>query len=196
MYKTTAMKQTILILFLLISVGQSFAQELDSTALILIDIQYFYFPGGAVELEAPEAAATNAQKVLEYFREKNALVVHVRHEFEPGGDIHELVKPIEGEKVFSKKEVNSFLGTGLNQYLQSHGIKNLVLAGMQTHMCLEGATRAAHDLGYQCTVIADACATRNLTFNNRTVLAADVHASTLASLKSYAKIVTIDEYLK
>lgn len=190
------MKQTILILFLLISVGQSFAQKLDSTALILIDIQYFYFPEGAVELEAPEAAATNAQKILEYFREKNALVVHVRHEFEPGGDIHELVKPIEGEQVFSKKEVNSFLGTGLNQYLQSHGIKNLVLAGMQTHMCLEGATRAAHDLGYQCTVIADACATRNLTFNNRTVLAADVHASTLASLKSYAKIVTIDEYQK
>jgi len=70
-----------------------------------------------------------------------------------------------------------------------------MLCGMQTHMCLEAATRAAHDLGYQCTVIQDACATRDLTFNGVTMKAKDVHYSTLATLKSYAKILTLQEFL-
>lgn len=182
-------------LFLVLSI-QSFAQKLDSTALILIDIQEFYFPGGAAELVAPEAAAIQAQKVLEYFRANDGLVVHVRHDFEPGGNIHNLVKPVDGEKVFTKKEVNAFLGTGLKDYLDEHAINKVVLAGMQTHMCLEGGTRAAHDLGFQCTVIGDACATRDLKFGDTTVSANDVHASTLATLKSYATVTNADAFLK
>ncbi|WP_167619794.1 cysteine hydrolase family protein [Maribellus sediminis] len=174
----------------------SFAQKLDSTALILIDIQKFYFPGGASELVDPEQAAVQAKQVLNYFRENDGLVVHVKHDFEPGGAIHELVKPLPSEKVFTKKEVNCFLGTDLNEYLQQNQIKYVVLAGMQTHMCLEGGTRAAHDLGYRCTVPGDACATRDLKFGDKTVKAADVHASTLATLKSYARVITVADLLK
>ena len=65
-------------------------------------MQEFYFPGGAVPLEQPEIAAQNAAKILDYFRKNNGLVVHVRHNFEPGGSIHTLVKPLDSEKVFSK----------------------------------------------------------------------------------------------
>ena len=65
---------------------------------------------------------------------------------------------------------------------------------MQTHMCLEAATRAAHDLGYRCTVIEDA--TRDLKFNEVTVKAKDVHYSTLAALVSYAKILNLKEFLE
>jgi nicotinamidase-related amidase len=61
---------------------------------------------------------------------------------------------------------------------------------MQTHMCVEGATRAAHDLGYDCIVVGDACATRDLEFGERMVPAADVHAATLATLDGiYAEVV-------
>jgi len=189
------MKKLLLFVFALFSLN-TFAQKLDSTALVLIDIQYFYFPGGDLPLVEPEAAALKAQEVLEYFRKNNGLVVHVKHAYEPGGDIYELVKPVEGEKIFTKKDVNSFLGTGLDDYLKENHIKYVVLAGMQTHMCLEGGTRAAHDLGYQCTVVEDACATRDLKYGDRVIKAADVHASTLATLKSYAKITTADEFLK
>jgi nicotinamidase-related amidase len=188
------MKRILLVLLILIT-SQGFAQKLDSTALILIDIQYFYFPDGDVPLVEPEAAALQAQKVLTYFRENEGLVVHVKHAYEPGGDIHTLVKPAAGEKVFTKKEVNAFLGTGLDDYLKSNDIKYLVLVGMQTHMCLEGGTRAAHDLGYKCTVIGDACATRDLKFGDTTVRAAEVHASTLATLKSYARVLTASDFL-
>ncbi len=172
------------------------SQTLDSTALILIDIQYFYFPGGDMELSEPEKAAEKAKQLLDFFREKKALVVHVKHEHNPGGDIYKLVAPLESEKVFSKKEVNSFLGTGLEEYLKQNHIKKLVLCGMQTHICLEGATRAGHDLGYECTVIKDACATRDLIFDDVLTPAKQVHYSTLATLRNYAKIMGIDEFLK
>ena len=190
------MKNLILVGILIAFTFPSFAQKLDSTALILIDIQEFYFPGGAAELAEPEAAAEQAKKILDYFRENEGLVVHVRHDFEPGGDIHKLVEPTDDEKVFTKKEVNAFLGTGLKDYLDRYHIQNVVLVGMQTHMCLEGGTRAAHDLGYHCTVIGDACATRDLKFGETTITAKDVHASTLATLKSYAKIQSADDFLK
>lgn len=189
------MKKLLLILFAFLALKTS-AQNLDSTALILIDIQEFYFPGGDAALVEPEVAALRAQKVLVYFREKDGMVVHIKHAYEPGGSIHQLVKPINGEKVITKREINCFLGTGLDDYLKSQGINYVVLAGMQTHMCLEGGTRAAHDLGYTCTVIGDACATRDLTFGETTVKAADVHTSTLATLKSYAKVVSAEEFLK
>ncbi len=187
------------LLILIVLIWLSFfsdAQQLDSTALILIDIQEFYFPGGASELVEPQVAAEQAKQVLYYFRENNGLIVHVKHDFEPGGAIHELVKPLPSEKIFTKKEVNCFLGTGLNAYLQEHHIRYVVLAGMQTHMCLEGGTRAAHDLGYQCTVVGDACATRDLKFGASTVKAADVHASTLSTLKSYARVITVADLLR
>ena len=174
----------------------SFSQKPDSTALILIDIQDFYFPGGKVELAEPEKAAEQAKKILEYFRKYDGLVIHVKHDFQPGGEIHKLVKPLDGEKIVTKNEVSCFLGTDLNDFLKGRKIKNIVLAGMQTHMCLEGGTRAAHDLGYNCTVIGDACATRDLKIGDSIVKAIDVHLSTLATLKSYAKVITVDEYLK
>ncbi|QGY42977.1 isochorismatase family protein [Maribellus comscasis] len=172
------------------------AQQIDSTALIIIDIQDFYFPGGASELVEPEKAADQAAVLLDHFRKKNGLVVHVKHLFEPGGDINKRVKPVDGEKIFSKKEVNAFLNTGLNDYLKANHIKNVVLCGMQTHMCLEAGARAAHDYGYACTVIEDACATRDLTFEGVTVEAKDVHFSTLATLRNYAKIIKLEDYLK
>ena len=189
------MQRVLIIIFF--SVGALFAksQALDSTALVLIDIQEFYFPGGAAELVQPEKAAKNASEVLNFFRKNDGLVVHVRHNFEPGGSIHSLVEPNPSEKVFTKNEVNAFLDTGLNDYLQNKHIRKLVLCGMQTHMCLEAATRAAHDLGYNCTVIGDACATRDLTYGNVTVKAGDVHASTLATLKNYAEILNTKDYI-
>ena len=189
------MKQIIPLLFAIAFAVYAKAQT-DSTALILIDIQNFYFPGGKSELVEPEIAAEKAKQLLGYFRDKNALVVHIRHEFSPGGEIHTLVKPLASEKVFSKQEVNAFVNTGLNEYLNQNHIKKLVLCGMQTHMCLEAATRAAHDLGYECTVIKDACTTRDLKFDDVIIPAKQVHYSTLATLRNYAKIMGTDEFLK
>lgn len=172
------------------------AQTGSKTALLLIDIQDFYFPGGMSALVEPEAAAEQAALLLDDFRAKNQLVIHVRHDFEPGGNIHQLVRPLPNEKVIMKKEVNSFKDTDLLSYLQEHQIDTLVIAGMQTHMCLEGGVRAAHDYGFVCFVVQDACATKDLLFDGEIIAAKDVHLSTLNTLKSYAKVLDTKTYLE
>ncbi|MBN1650071.1 MAG: cysteine hydrolase [Bacteroidales bacterium] len=185
-----------IILFLVLAMPVLlFSQQPSKTALLLIDIQDFYFPGGNSALVEPEAAAQKAVLVLHDFRSKNRLVVHIRHEYEPGGNIHQLVKPLANEKVISKKEVNSFKDTDLLDYLLENEIDTLVLAGMQTHMCLEGAVRAAHDFGFDCIVIQDACATKDLVYEKYLIPAKEVHLSTLHTLRAYAKIQNANDYL-
>jgi nicotinamidase-related amidase len=166
------------------------------TALLLIDIQDFYFPGGKSELVAPEKAALNAAKLAERFRKENMVIIHVRHNSEPGGKIYDLVRPLPNEKIVSKDAVNCFIGTDLPDFLNSNKIDTLVICGMQTHMCVEAATRAASDFGFKCILIHDACATKDLKFGDKVIKSEDVHYSTLVTLKNYAKVESTEEYLR
>jgi nicotinamidase-related amidase len=185
-----------LVLVVLTAGANADPDESSRTALLIIDIQHFYYPGGSASLVEPEQASRNASKVLGAFRAQGDLVVHVRHKASSGGEIHEHVAPIEGEKVFTKTEVSCFNGTDLLAYLQENRITELVVAGMMTHMCVEAAVRAAYDLGFEVTLVGDACATRDLEFGETEVAATDVHASTLATLsRTYATVVTTKEFL-
>jgi nicotinamidase-related amidase len=175
-----------------------------STALLVIDIQEFYFEGGAIPLEGSVEAAKAAGRVIRAFRAAGLPVIHVQHlpagQDEPGQDVQPAyrirpeVAPGQGELVIGKHHASSFRETELLQRLRGLEIERLVIVGMQTHMCVEAATRAAADLGFEVTVVHDACATRQLSFGGVTAPAAQVHASTLASLEgSYARIVGVEE---
>ena len=171
-----------------------------TTALLLVDIQNDYFPGGKMELVGSVEAGLKAAMVLTAFRGSGWPVIHVRHEalkptsgfFLPGTDgaeIHDSVRPLPGEVVATKHFPNSFRETGLLDRLRSLMVGRLVIAGSMTHMCVDATTRAAIDLGLECAVLSDACATRDLTFGDRTVVAADVQAAFLAALGSaYARV--------
>lgn len=190
------MKKLIVVLFLLSLLIYPAALLGQKTALLLIDIQDFYFPGGRSALVEPERASENAAKLLSVFRKEKMIVIHVRHNSEPGGKINDIVRPLSGEKVISKDEVNSFVGTDLLEYLRTNKTDTLVICGMQTHMCVEAATRAASDLGFKCVLIHDACATKDVRFGDKVVKAEDVHNSTLATLKNYAVVESAADYLK
>jgi len=189
------MKKLFFIICMIVSIMLNAQTEPPKTALLIIDIQNFYFAGGSSELVNPIPASLNAQKLLAEFRKTNQLVIHVKHGDGKGAEIQANVAPLPAEKVIVKKEVNSFLNTDLLDFLKTNGIKNLVICGMQTNMCLEAATRAAADFGFDCTVIHDACAAKNQSFNGITVKAMDVHLAALATLKAYAKVINTSEYL-
>lgn len=191
------MKRVLLLIFYIFITASFIQVNAQKSALLLIDIQNFYFPGGRLALENPETAGMNAGLILQRFRENEALIIHVRHEFEPGGEIHEYVKPTEEEMVISKNQVNAFIGTELLLTLEENGVEQLIICGMQTHMCVEAAVRAAHDFGYKCILVEDACATRPLQYNDKIISAANVHNSTLSTLQgNYAIVVSTDELLK
>lgn len=173
-------------------------QKSDSikTALLIVDIQNFYFPGEGPGLVNAEAASLKAKEILQLCRDKKQLVIHIRHKSDKGFEIHKNVEPIPGEKVITKEEVNSFLKTDLLEYLRSNNINRLVIIGMQTQMCVEAAVRAAHDFGFECIVVQDACATRDVKFENRVVKAEDVQISVLANITDggYGKVIDLNDF--
>jgi nicotinamidase-related amidase len=185
----------IILLFSLSSSAKQQQNDSAKTALLIVDIQNFYFPGDGPGLVNAEAASLAAKQVLQIFREKNLLVVHVRHKSAKGFEIHKNVAPLSSEKVITKESVNSFQGTDLLEYLRSNNVKRLVIIGMQTQMCLEAAVRAAKDFGFECLVVQDACATRDLKFGERTVKAEDVQTAVFATLSDgrYAKVIHLEE---
>lgn len=208
------MKNKVIIIFLLV---MGFSLNLKSkknsdfiidqhTALLLIDIQNFYFPGGKISLHGSVIASQKAKKVLDFFRQGQFPVVHVKHmprdksnpkiSEDPAWNIYSQVAPHPGEKVIVKHFVNCFRETDLLNFLKRSHIRNLVICGMQSHMCLEAGVRAAADYGFSVILIHDACATRDLEFNDMQIPAHLVHASTLATLKSaYARVVSSDELM-
>jgi len=89
---------------------------------------------------------------------------------------------------------NAFRDTMLFDELWQCNARELVICGAMSNMCIDAATRHAVDFGLPSTVIHDACAARPLTFNGRTVPAADVHASFMAALTVYARVTTLEEW--
>lgn len=176
--------------------------------LILVDLQNDYFSGGKMELAGIENAAANAQLLLTKFRSDLLPIVHIQHLatrpgasfFVPethGAEINELLAPKAGETLLVKHYPNSFRETALLEILKDLKINQLVICGAMSHMCIDATTRAASDLGFNCVVAEDACATRDLIFKEKPIKAADVHASFMAALSgSYAKIESTADIIK
>ena len=150
------------------------------TALLLIDIQNDYFPGGAMELAGSGEAGERAAALLAAFRGKGLPVIHVQHvSTRPGAtfflpdtrgvEIRDCVAPRPDETVVRKHFPNSFRDTPLLDHLRSRGITGLAIGGMMTHMCVDTTVRAAFDLGFAIQLAHDACATKALAFGGRTV---------------------------
>lgn len=205
-------KNTLIICLTLISlfINAQKRKNMENTALLIIDVQNDYFKGGNMPLVGAEEAGKNTQKVLEYFRKNNLPVINIKHIatndgatfFLPdtkGAEINSLVEPKNGEKVIVKHYPNSFRETELLAYLQSKQIKNLVITGMMTDVCVESTTRAAFDLGFTNTIIGDATATRDREVNGQVVKAAEVQRSFLAGISAlgnlYAQIVNTNDFL-
>jgi nicotinamidase-related amidase len=176
--------------------------------LVVVDLQNDYFPGGKMELVGIEDAAEKARFLLTEFRRKRLPVVHVQHIsvapdsffFLPGTEgakISDRMTPGAGEAVVVKNYPNSFRDTNLLEILKAARIDRLVICGAMSHMCIDATTRAAFDLGFNCIVAEDACATMDLVFKGKTIKASDVHASFMAALSfPYAKVVLTEDIVK
>lgn len=178
------------------------------TGLILVDIQNDYFPGGRMELVGMREAGLKAAQLLTVFRQRKWPTVHIQHIsaqkgatfFLPdtsGVTLHESIVPQSGELVIQKHYPNSFRETVLLQELEKQDLKKLVVCGAMSHMCIDATTRAAADHCFDCIVVQDACATRDLEFSGRKIRAEDVHGSFMAALGSaYAQVINLDEFKK
>jgi len=175
--------------------------------LILIDIQNDYFPGGSMELVGMGQAAENAGLMLKEFRKRASPVFHIQHiSKRPGAtfflpntkgvEIHESVAPQTGEAIIEKYFPNAFRDTDLLNVLKRSDVDEVVICGAMTHMCVDATTRAAFDFGFRCTVVEDACATRNLEYKGTKVEAGKVQAAFMAALAvPYARVLSAKDFI-
>ena len=130
-----------------------------SRALVIIDIQKDYFPGGRMELVGSEAAAGRAHELLSAFRESGEPVFHVQHVWDSddapffapdteGVEIYPTLLPQGDERHIVKHHANAFLETPLEEELRRIGASDVVICGMMTSMCVDASARAAADLGF------------------------------------------------
>lgn len=178
------------------------------TALLIIDIQNDYFPGGKMELVGSTQASSGAARLLAAFRREHWPVFHVQHismqpkatfflQDTPGAEIFEAVRPLPSESVIIKNYPNSFRDTDLHEALRSAEVDSLLICGMMSHMCVDATVRAAFDAGFSVALAHDACATRALDFNGISVPADHVHASFMAALGSvYARLQSVEDILE
>jgi nicotinamidase-related amidase len=169
-------------------------------ALLLVDIQNDYFTNGLWPVDHMDQVAARAAEVLQEARDAGRLVIHIRHEalsdtapfFRPGtagAGIHNSVAPLPDEDVILKHRPNSFVGTDLQARLQQAGVTAVTVIGAMTQMCIDATARAARDLGYEVTLVADACGARSMAFGDVTLTAEQVQAAFLKPLEmSYARI--------
>jgi nicotinamidase-related amidase len=174
-------------------------------ALIIVDIQNDYFPGGKMELIDIENAANNVRHALKLFRFMDLPIFHIQHLSNRAGatfflpetngvEIHQSVTPKSGEYIIQKHFPNSFRDTSLNDQLQDLNVDEVIICGAMTHMCIDTTVRAAWDLGFHCLVVSDACATKNMEYDNMTISASQVHAAFMAALSGlFAKVIKVKD---
>ncbi|NQU61869.1 MAG: cysteine hydrolase [Rhodospirillales bacterium] len=176
---------------------------LGDCVLVMIDCQREYLDGG-LKLHRVEEALAEGALLLALARDRGVPVVHIQHNgnpgglFDPEGPKHTLcdqVKPLDGEMVVTKTKPNAFAGTKLEEVLKPFARKNLIVAGLMTHMCVSSTVRSALDHNYGCTVVAGACATRDLPDSlggDGVIKAADLHRAALAGLSDRFAVIVPD----
>ncbi|EPX2490328.1 isochorismatase family protein [Klebsiella michiganensis] len=144
-------------------------------ALIVIDVQNDYFPGGAWPLEGAEEVAAEIVGAVRQAYKEGWMVVGIQHVttpdasfFRPGNtgtDIESSVATILGSAVvLRKKEADSFYNTGLEELLRGAGITDIWLTGMMTQHGVTHTALSSQARGMRVHVLAKGCAapTRDL----------------------------------
>ncbi|WMN16120.1 cysteine hydrolase family protein [Pseudomonas piscis] len=164
------------------------AANLSHATLVIIDAQKEYL-SGPLALSGMDAAVANIRQLLSAARAAGRPIVHVRHLgtvgglFDPQGERGEFIPGLEpqgDETIIGKLLPSAFHGTELEKRLQDLGSLDLIVAGFMSHSSVSTTVRAAKNLGFRCTLVEDACATRDLPYKDGILSAAHVHQTEMA----------------
>ncbi|EPR1087443.1 cysteine hydrolase family protein [Serratia marcescens] len=178
----------------------------NATALIVIDFQNEYFEG---KMPIPDGrkALDNTKRLIDFAHKHSMPVYFVRHIGPANGalfaensrfaEFHPALQPTRADYVVTKTTPSSFVGTDLDKQLKQRGIKQLIVTGLMTHMCVSSTARDAVPLGYNVIIPEDATATRDLaTWDNKVVDHRTLQQAALAGVADvFAEIKTTQQVL-
>jgi len=162
------------------------------TALVVVDMQEGLDDPSYGRRNNPSCEA-NIATLMACWRAAGAPVVFTRHlsgrqgsplcEDDPRSRIKRELSPMQGEMVCDKRTNSAFKSAGFVRALDSAGVGGIVFVGLATDICITACAREARDLGYEVTVVPDACAAFSRVSNNGQEFPAElVHDVALASL--------------
>ena len=165
---------------------------MDAPTLIIVDVQLgLDDPGQGVRNN--QRAESNIAELLAGWRERGWPIVHVQHDSVepesklrpglPGNAIKPEAAPLPGETHIRKQTNSAFVGTGLETLLRETGAVSVVIAGLTTDHCISATVRSASDLGFDVTLVHDACAAFGRTgFDGEFYSGEQIHRLNLVSL--------------
>ncbi|MEB0206131.1 cysteine hydrolase family protein [Pseudomonas sp. CCC3.1] len=179
------------------------AANLSNASLLIIDAQKEYL-SGPLALSGIDAATANIALLLEAARKAKRPVIHIRHlgtvggMFDPQGPRGEFIaglEPIADEVTIEKRMPNAFNDTRLRVTLEAQGHLDLIVCGFMSHSSVSTTVRAAKDYGFRCTLVEDACATRDLPTPDGIIKAADVQRTEMAIMNDNFATLTLTKNL-
>ena len=185
--------------------GEFDTLDWSNCAIVFIDYQNEYVDGAMPLGQAGSKATANARLLLDKARKQDVPIFHIAHHGEDNGNVFDPLsanvaivdelKPMDGEKIITKKHPNAFHDTQLQALISATGKKQIIFAGFMSHMCVSSSVRAAFDLGFDNFVCHDACATRALPSVKREGISAEVmHDTAMAALQDrFAALVATDD---
>jgi nicotinamidase-related amidase len=144
-----------------------------TTALLVIDLQNDYFPGGAFPLWNPEAVLGNLEQAIAKATAQGMPVILIQHvpapgaglspffnEGTPGVALHPRIRAAAPEApVVAKRFADGFHQTTLEETLHGLGVTRLLIGGMMTQNCVTHTAISKAAEKYDVTVLADCCTT-------------------------------------
>jgi nicotinamidase-related amidase len=142
-------------------------------ALLLIDLQNDYFPGGKFPLWNADGVLANVERAVAAARAKGVPVVLVQHVADPargiapffnkgsgGEDIHPRARAVAPDApVVVKAFADGFEKTTLEAVLAAHGVTELLVCGMMTQNCVTHTAISKAAEKYAVTILPDCCTT-------------------------------------
>lgn len=177
-----------------------------NTALLIIDMQQGMNNPELGRRNNPDAEQ-QMQALLAAWRQAQRPTVHIRHisrtpgsvfwPGQPGCEFQPALQPLAHEHVVEKNVPDAFAATGLERWLRTRSIQQLVIVGVITNNSVESTARSGGNLGFDVIVAADACYTFDQTdLSGRVWPAEDVHALSLSNLAmDYARVIGTPEIL-
>jgi len=176
----------------------------QTTAVLVIDAQKEYAPGGALAITGIEKPLAKISKILSSARANKHLIIHIRHispdpgdtSFAaglPGVEFIPDVQPQHNEVVLTKHYPGSFTNLRLDHLLLKKGIEQVIICGFSTFLCCDTTSREAYQKGYKVYFVEDAMAS----FDLPDICGSELHKTTCAIQKViFSQVVSTDYLVK
>jgi len=167
-------------------------------ALLLIDLQNDYFPGGKFPLWNTDVTLSNIEQAINAAKAKNVPIIHIQHIANPDMGIAPFFnKGSEGAKIHSrileaapdapiviKEFADSFEKTNLEEVLKGLGVDELLVCGMMTQNCVTHTAISKSAEKYKVSILPDCCTTVDVMIHNIALHAVSTRISLVPSIEA------------